>query len=254
MQQRTVTPRRSFNAATRTNYQPIIWQPISQAGTDITFQLSQDSATLVRTGIPPVLAISLGALPTAVAWSGSVMVLTYPSAPPNPEQYQITPGTRQTRNTAGGYLAPGTLTLGLTTPPPAGTIFAPYCSGTNLRGAVADGMGGTTDSLISANSPSCGYSPTIPPFAQLSAPQVAATHIEISILSSHGPWSFLGVPGCYNVTTGEFPDTYSEALDVFKFFYTTPPTVGDIFRWDTPDPNVRGADGAYPGNWNRAAE
>ena len=41
--------------------------------------------------------------------------------------------------------------------PSSGTLLSQYCSGFDLYGTYADGSGGTYDSRISTNSPSCGY-------------------------------------------------------------------------------------------------
>lgn len=157
-QQRTTTPRRSLNPATRPNYTPISWQPFAVTAATVTMLLSQDSASLVRTGVPQIKALSLAAMPVSVTWSGSTMLLTYASPLSATEAFHCEQGTPQVRNYSGGYLAAGTLAFGSpVTPPPAGTIFAPYCSAQDLRGAIADGVGGTADGLVSANSPGCGY-------------------------------------------------------------------------------------------------
>jgi hypothetical protein len=41
----------------------------------------------------------------------------------------------------------------------SGTLYSTYCSGYDLYGIYSNGAGGTTNSLIQANSPSCGYNP-----------------------------------------------------------------------------------------------
>lgn len=162
-QQRTTNPRRSLNPATQGQYTPLAWQPISIAGSTAVFQLSQDSTNLVRRGVPMMLALSLADFPVTVVWAGATMELTWANPLDPAETFQTFDNEANVRTPTGGRLQVATITFGGATAAPAGTIFAPYCSGANLRGAIADGMGGTSDQLVATDAPQCGYTPPTPP-------------------------------------------------------------------------------------------
>lgn len=206
------------------------------------FKLSQDSGTLVRSGVPQIIAASLNQAPVSVVWSGATMQLTWSAPLTPPETFTLRQGTPQVRTPNGGYLIAGSQTFDNPTPAPAGTVFSPYCAGSDLRGAVADGAGGTTDQLISSNSPGCGFTPAPLPIAWSLFPV------------SSGPQS-IGVfyeQGRGGLTAGTSPDLYQNGAlctfftdAFFSILYLAPAVIvtGDLWFLDASVSTRTFADG-----------
>jgi len=66
---------------------------------------------------------------------------------------------------------------------PAGALIGQFCSGVNLMGTYADGVGGTFDQLIQANSLDCGYIPYVPGSQQWTVPGTYSFVVPAAVYS-----------------------------------------------------------------------
>jgi hypothetical protein len=107
---------------------------------------------------------------------------------------------------------------------PAGTLISTFCDGFNNTGVYADGIGGTYEDVIEANSEACGYVPFVLRTVRVNGTGTFALPLGVDSVSINGQGSegvvsnyrLGGVPGKGNFYTMPF-----EYVDPDKTYYVT---------------------------------